>query len=177
MGTSPPRFPSYVNLFEKVRNVSAVHCKSRPVYSCQPPLSLTRYIFCHCLTSGFGETRAILAKRVAGKQRMLPHTTLAQISSLVLLIIIQYHSRVHSVSPVSSRSLTHFSILEECDVVRDLKALSLWPAEGAKGRAKPITANREKSSQDKNCIPARRDAEENREDAARGPQGFLNRVA
>ena len=25
------------NLFAKVRNVSAVHCKSLPVYSCQPP--------------------------------------------------------------------------------------------------------------------------------------------
>ena len=97
-----------------------------------------------------------------------------QISSLVLLIIIQYHSLGSS----GLRSVAHhFSILEECDVVRDLEALSLGPAEGAKGRAKPITANREKSSQDKNCIPARRDAEENREDATRGPQGFLNRVA
>ena len=92
-----------------------------------------------------------------------------QTPSLVLLIIIQYQS---APVPVSGLSRTHFSILEECDVVRDLEALSLWPAEGAKGRAKPITANREKSSQDKNCIPARRDAEENREDAARGPQGF-----
>ena len=156
-----------------------VHCKSHPVYSCQPPPSPSHSLHLLPLLE-IGKKRAILGGKRSWQAETAAPVNLGVVGADLVFSTTNYHPISLGSSGLRSvgRSVAHhFSILEECDVVRDLEALSLGSAEGAKGRAKPITANREKSSQDKNCIPARRDAEENREDAARGPQGFLNRVA
>ena len=141
-----------------MRNVSAVHCKSHPVYSCQPPSPSHSLHLLPLLE--IGKKRAILGVKRSWQAKTAAPVNLGVVGADLVFSTTNYHPI--SLGSSGLRSVAHhFSILEECDVVRDLEALSLGSAEGAKGRAKPITANREKSSQDKNCIPARRDAEEN----------------